>query len=209
MPTRSQKIFAALLQEKSVDQYLASLKDHHLETYQHSLRVGKLCLAVGEALKLAPDELKLLGLSGLLHDIGKRKIPENILSKTSALNAEEKEIMDGHPRLSFMELSGAENEIVRRAVVTHHEYKLDPYPRRGKERRVEGRTGGRRTPSELADVFGQIVSVADIYDALASRRSYKPPLPEELIENELRKHFTGDKKYLDLILQVKGVVNPV
>ncbi len=205
MPTRIQKVFAALLQEKSVDRYLASLKDHHLETYQHSLRVGKLCLAVGEALELAADELKLLGLSGLLHDIGKRKIPENILSKKSALNAEEKEIMDGHPRLSFTELSGAESEIVRRAVVTHHEYKLDPYPRKGKERRIGGRAGGRRTPSELADIFGQIVSVADIYDALISRRSYKPALPAELVENELRKQFTGDKKYLDLVLKVRGV----
>lgn len=209
MLIRIQKTFAALLQEEAVDRYLASLKDHHLETYQHSLRVGKLCLAVGEALELSTDELRLLGLSGLLHDIGKRKIPETILSKKSGLNAQEKEIMDGHPRLSFTELSGTENEIVRRAVVTHHEYKLDPYPRKGRERRIGGRAGGRRTPSELADVFGQIVSVADIYDALASRRSYKPPLPEDLIENELRKHFTGDKKYLDLILQVKSIVNRV
>src|SRR5687768_11843330 len=113
MPTRIQKVFSALLKERNVKRYLTSLKDHHLETYQHSLRVGKLCLAVGEALQLADDELKLLGLSGLLHDIGKRKIPENILSKKSALNAAEKEIMNGHPRLSFLELSGIENEIVR------------------------------------------------------------------------------------------------
>lgn len=207
MPTRIQKVFSALLKEKSVKRYLTSLKDHHLETYQHSLRVGKLCLAVGEALDLAGDELKLLGLSGLLHDIGKRKIPENILSKKSALNAAEKEIMSGHPRLSFLELSGAENEIVRQAVVNHHEYKLDPYPRTGKERRVDGRAGGRRTPSELADIFGQIVSVADIYDALASRRSYKPPLPEELVETELRKQFTGDSRYIDLVLQVEGIAD--
>ena len=206
MPTRVPKVFSELLKEKSIKRYLTSLKDHHLETYQHSLRVGKLCLAVGEALALPELELKLLGLSGLLHDIGKRKIPENILSKKSALNAEEKEIMDGHPRLSFLELGGTENEVVRRAVVTHHEYKSDPYPRKGKERRVRGRAGGRRTPSELADIFGQIVSVADIYDALASRRSYKPSLPEELVETELRKQYTGDKKYLELVLQVRSVV---
>jgi HD-GYP domain-containing protein (c-di-GMP phosphodiesterase class II) len=205
MPTHISKLFSAMLKEKSVNRYLTSLKEHHLETYQHSLRVGKLCLAVGTALELATDELKLLGLSGLLHDIGKRKIPASILSKRSALDPEEKEIMKSHPRLSLLELGGAESEIVRRAVVTHHEYKSDPYPRKGKERRADGRAGGRRMPSELADIFGQIVAVADIYDALASRRSYKPPLPQELVETELRKQFTGDKKYLDLILQVQSI----
>jgi len=46
-----------------------------------------------------------------------------------------------------------------------------------------------------------------LYDALASRRSYKPPLPEELVETELRKQFTGDKKYLDLILQVQSIAD--
>jgi HD-GYP domain-containing protein (c-di-GMP phosphodiesterase class II) len=153
---------------------------------------------------LAPDELELLGLSGLLHDIGKRRIREDILSKTSSLDAKEKEALNNHPRLGFLEFGDEGNEIVRRVIVTHHEYKLEPYPRKGRERRQDERVDSRRTPEELSETFGQIVAVADIYDALASRRSYKPPLAKQDVEVELRRQFTGDSRYIDLVLQVQG-----
>ena len=203
MPTDTKKLLRVLLKEEVVSRHLTSLKEHHLETYQHSLRVGSLCLDVGVLLDLAPNELELLGLSGLLHDIGKRRITDDILSKTEPLNAKEKEAMSRHPRLGFLELGEEGNEVVRRVIVTHHEYKLDPYPRKVPERRRDERAEGRRMPGELSDTFGQIVAVADIYDALASRRSYKPPLSEQDVEAELRRQFTGDTRYIDLVLQVQ------
>jgi HD-GYP domain-containing protein (c-di-GMP phosphodiesterase class II) len=204
MPRDTKTILRGLLRQEVVSRHLTSLKEHHLETYQHSLRVGSLCLDIGVLLDLAPNELELLGLSGLLHDIGKRRITDDILSKRTPLDAKEKEAMSRHPRLGFLELGEEGNEVVRRVVVTHHEYKLDPYPRKGQERRQDERVEGRRMSGELSDTFGQIVAVADIYDALASRRSYKPPLSEVNVEAELRRQFTGDSRYIDLVLQVQG-----
>ena len=199
---KSKELLGALLKEGAISKYLSLLREHHLETYQHSIRVGLLCLDMGLELNLTPVELRLLGHSGVLHDIGKRRIPKRVLSKSAPLNPTEKEVMRGHPRLSFLELDNTEYEIVRAVVVTHHEFKVNPYPRGGADRR-KGRhkRAERRSRSDFVEALGQIVAVADIFDALASRRAYKPPLPKEEIGEVLREQFTGDEHLVKMILR--------
>jgi len=171
-------------------------------TYTHSIRVGLLCLDMGLELCLTTGELRLLGYAGLLHDIGKRRIPARILAKTSSLNAYEKEVMKAHPRLSFLELDDAEYDLVKAVVVAHHEFKVDPYPRQRKERRKRKRySDERRSPKKLIAKLGGIVAVADIFDALVSRRAYKSSMPKEDIERVLCQQFTGYQRLIKLILQ--------
>jgi HD-GYP domain-containing protein (c-di-GMP phosphodiesterase class II) len=197
---QSHEILSTLLKASGIQQYLTSLKEHHLETYQHSLRVGLLCLDLGLEWHLKPPELNILGVAGLLHDIGKQRIPKEILSKTSSLNDQEKEVMRKHPRLGFLELEGSEYEVARKVVIAHHEFKVNPYPRQGNDRSKRKRTE-RRSRRALIDELSQIVCVADIFDALASRRAYKAPMSKEEIEGRLRTQFTGDEHLIEVILQ--------
>jgi putative nucleotidyltransferase with HDIG domain len=199
---QSKDILRSLLKEGAIQQYLNSLKEHHPETYHHSVRVGLLCLDIGLELDLEQPELTLLGYAGLLHDIGKRKIPEAILSKTSPLSPAEREIMKEHPRLGFLELDQAGFEVVGAAVVSHHEFKVAPYPRQGADRRRGRRDGGgRRGESELAPFLGEIVAVADMYDALSNRRAYKPAMPKDKVEEVLREQFTGRESLIESVMQ--------
>ena len=199
---QSKHILASLLKESTLQAYLAPLKEHHSETYHHSVRVGLLCLDIGLELGLGEPGLTSLGYAGLLHDIGKRRIPEGILSKSSPLSSQEKEIMETHPRLGLLELDDKDFEDVRAVVVSHHEFKVDPYPRRGKDRRRGGpNRSGRRGGNALTALMSEIVAVADIFDALSNRRAYKPAMPKDKVEECLREQFTGDERLIEAVLR--------
>ena len=200
--TRSKKLFYRLIKEGKVKEHLDLLKNHHLETYKHSLRVGLLSIDLGYENSLKDYELKLLGYAGLLHDIGKLRIPREILSKHASLNAEEVQIMKGHCRLGFLEAKDIRCGNVKEIINAHHEYKPCPYPRNGMDRRKGMRSRKeRRGYEEMISRLAQIVAVADIYDALVSRRAYKPALPKERVRRILKKYYTGDEKYARQILE--------
>lgn len=138
-------------------------------TYAHSVNVAVLCCIIGFGLKMKEAELEQLVMSGLLHDLGKLQIPPSILNKPGRLTPEEFEIMKMHPMRSY-ELIKDRWDIsanVKAAVRYHHE-NVDGsgYP--------EGLDGDELT------IYTKILHVADVYDALVSRRPYKNPyLPYE------------------------------
>ncbi|MFH1248908.1 MAG: HD domain-containing protein [archaeon] len=199
----SNKLFDALIKEKNVKKHLDALKKHHLETYKHSLRVGLLSIDLGLENKLVEYEIKLLGYSGLLHDIGKLKIPRKILSKPTTLNLKEIEIMKEHSRWGILETKDIRYREVGEIVAIHHEYNPYPYPRKGKgdRRRNMLYKNERRDNRDVILKLGQIVAIADIYDALISKRVYKLSLPKEEVKKLLKNYFFGEEKYARQILE--------
>ena len=136
-------------------------KDRSLEG--HTRRVAGLAVQIGERLGLPERRLRLLALGGLLHDMGKLVVPDDILNKPAELSAEEFALIQMHPawgRELLAELGGFA-PLVLRLVESHHE-RLDAggYP-------------NHRPASEL-ELEVRILAVADVYDALTDDRVYRP-----------------------------------
>lgn len=143
---------------------LTDLRTFDDYTYAHSVNVAVYACVIGLGLKLEEDELEDLVMASLLHDFGKMTIPSEILNKPGRLSAEEYSIMKSHAMRSHemikdrVDLSAQ----VKQAVLHHHENEDGsgyPYG-------IDG--------SELS-LYTKILHVADIYDALISKRSYKQP----------------------------------
>ena len=137
-------------------------------TEEHTRRVAMLAVEIGEQLGLSKSRLRSLAIGGLLHDIGKLSVPEEILRKPDSLNDDEYAVIKLHPergRELLNELGGFD-DAVGRLVLDHHE-RLDGsgYPR--------GVEGG------ALDLATRILAVCDVYDALVSPRVYRPAWPQE------------------------------
>ena len=135
-------------------------KDEYTEG--HTRRVALRAVQVGEELGLAPSRLRILATGGLLHDIGKLSVPDEILKKPGSLDEAEFAVIKRHPEWGHKLLGelGGFSEAVRRLVLDHHE-RLDG----------NGYPNG-RTASQL-DVETRILTVCDVYDALLSVRVYR------------------------------------
>ena len=133
-------------------------------TYHHSVSVAIYAITVGKAMGLSQEDLNLLGLAGLCHDLGKEKIPKEILNKPGKLTDEEFAVIKNHPQAGFDLLYGKPQipALVRQAVICHHENENGTgYP--------NGIMG------DKIPLFAKIIHVVDVYDALTSRRAYKDP----------------------------------
>ena len=135
-------------------------KDEYTEG--HTRRVALRAVLVGEELGLPPNRLRSLATGGLLHDIGKLSVPDEILKKPGSLDEEEFAVIKRHPEWGHKLLGelGGFSDLVRRLVLDHHE-------------RLDG--GGYpngRTALDL-DLETRILTVCDVYDALLSVRVYR------------------------------------
>ena len=141
---------------------LYSLKQYHPHTFIHSINVASYSLALGEKLGLDQEDLDKLETAGLLHDIGKLKIPENILHKPGKFTDEEYEIMKKHPTYSVEILRDInfEDEELLRIIESHHE-------------RIDGRGYPTGISGNQIPFLAKIISVADSYDAMTSNRCYR------------------------------------
>jgi putative nucleotidyltransferase with HDIG domain len=132
--------------------------------YAHSLNVALISRMIGRWLRLDSGDLNTLTLAGLLHDIGKAMIPEEVLNKPGSLTDEEFELIKSHPRLGYDVLKSQNIDTrIKNAALMHHE-----------------RCDGSGYPSGLTDSdideFAMIIAIADVYDAMTAARSYRAPL---------------------------------
>lgn len=141
---------------------LSQLKDKDEYTALHSLRVCILTLAFGRHLGFDKDALNLVGLGALLHDVGKMKIPSEVLNKPGGLSPEEFEIMKSHVPLGVTILEGHKTGIPDTSidVARYHHERYDG----------SGYAKGKKGP-DISE-FGLIGAIADCYDAITSDRTY-------------------------------------
>jgi HD-GYP domain-containing protein (c-di-GMP phosphodiesterase class II) len=141
---------------------LAKLAKYDDYTYSHSINVSAISVVFGEYLGLDHNELNKLGVAGMMHDLGKTAVPERIINKRARLSEKEFEEIKRHPEYSYDLLRKQESvpDQVLQAVRDHHEkFNGSGYPR--------------KIQREKTSPLARIISLADVYDALTSDRSYK------------------------------------
>lgn len=141
--------------------WLARIKNSDEYTAEHSLRVSILSIALGKELGLPTYQLEQIGLCGMLHDVGKIKIPNEILNKPGKLTDEERCIMQSHAAQG-RKLLMSNQQIVPATVdvaYSHHE-------------RLDGKGYPRGLDASKIPYFAKIIAVADSYDAINSDRVY-------------------------------------
>lgn len=153
-----------------------TLSSYDNYTYVHSVNVDILSVIIGIGLGLRNEELNMLSQAALLHDIGKCDVPVEIINKPARLTSEEYEEVKKHPQYGLERLRAKEKggddiaAVIKNAVYSHHEnWDGSGYPR--------GLRG------EKIHLFARIIHVADVYDALTTKRAYKKDLnPADTLE---------------------------
>jgi putative nucleotidyltransferase with HDIG domain len=131
-------------------------------TAEHTRGVALRAVQVGEELGLAPARLRELAVGGLVHDVGKLSVPNEILQKPGALTEEEYEVIKGHAELGseLVRQLGFSAQVAR-LVLNHHE-------------RLDGSGYPRGLGAPDLDIETRILAVCDVFDALLSKRVYRP-----------------------------------
>ncbi len=143
---------------------LHCMKEYDDATYVHSMNVALICNIFARWMRMNEEEICMATVSGLLHDIGKTKIPDNIIKKPGKLTDSEYSLVQTHPQEGYRILQSSQlDPEVLNAVLMHHE-----------------RCDGTGYPSHLTGdkigKYAKMVSIADVYDAMTSARIYRGPL---------------------------------
>lgn len=158
-------IVESVLDQGDVMFNLLDVKRYDDYTYFHCVNVGVLAAMVGAGMKLSETELEQLTTAALLHDVGKRFIPVEVLNAKYPLDDEQKKLMHTHAYagMDFLREKYSFSGYVHQGVFQHHEwYDGSGYPL--------GRSG------EEISLFARIIKLVDVYDAMTSNRPYRPAI---------------------------------
>lgn len=156
------ELMAAILENDALAVDIDALKVSDEYTFKHSVDVATMAMVIAKKHGLSDREVYEVGISGLLHDVGKSKIPNDILNKPERLSDEEFDIMKQHSLYGYRILEEKEDisEHIRLGVLQHHE-------------KIDGSGYPLSVPGEKICLYARILSVVDIYDALVTERPYK------------------------------------
>lgn len=161
-----------LQSHKQVMLHLSQIYTTDNYLYSHSVNVGIYSAALGMAMGLPRDQMIDLGVGAMLHDIGKTQIPMEILMKPGKLTDEEFALMKEHSLLGYQMLKDIPDIPLLSAhcALQHHE-------------RLDGSGYPRELKGDEIHLYGKIVGIADVYDALTTNRVYRKAfLPHEALE---------------------------
>ena len=179
-----------------IEALVATIDAKDKYTNGHSLRVAKYSKMIAQKLGKSHEECKQIYYVGLLHDIGKIGIPDEIINKTSRLSDDEFEIIKTHPDVGYNMLSKLTKiKNVSIGAHYHHErYDGTGYP--------EGLKG-----DEIPEI-ARIIAVADTYDAMTSNRSYRNAMSQEKVRGELKKNkgTQFDPQFADAMLEIDAEI---
>jgi HD-GYP domain-containing protein (c-di-GMP phosphodiesterase class II) len=191
-----QGIVDQILNEETSLIGLTTIRDYDEYTFTHSVNVCIFSVALGKRLGFNKLQLYDLGMAALFHDIGKSRVPSEIINKADGLNEDEWRMIAAHPwlgALALFQLRGQQELPYRAMVVAHeHHMKMDltGYPRPIRPRSMS--------------MFSKIVAVADGFDAATSRRSYQTtPLNPAQVLQEMR---DNPRRGMDPVV-VKAFIN--
>ncbi len=144
----------------AVDINMIKISDEY--TFKHSVDVATMAMVVARKMGMTEEEVHDIGVAGLLHDIGKSQIPNEILNKPGRLTEEEFALMKQHPLMGYQLLKDNPKikESIKCAVLQHHE-------------KINGKGYPEGLEASKISLFAKILTVVDIYDALVTERPYK------------------------------------
>ncbi len=154
---------------------LARLRDFDEYTTTHSLNVSVLAMALAEWIGLSDGDIRSVGIAGLLHDLGKVRVPIEILTKPGKLTAEEREVMNRHPADGAELILGSRPNLDLAATVAYEHHVM-----------LDGGGYPTFTYARECHYASRLVHVCDVYDALRTDRPYRDAWPQEKILDYLR-----------------------
>jgi len=196
----AQKAVHLIIEDESILLGMTTIKNYDEYTFNHSVNVSIYSLAMGKRLGFSKKTLTELGITALLHDIGKSKIPREVLNKPASLDEEEWGMMKKHPLMGVeivlnLKQLGEINPRMVVGIFDHHlKSDLSGYPKLFRKKEVS--------------LFGRIIQIADSYDAMSTPRIYKktPYTPEQALALMLREktvHF--DPLLLKIFIGLVGI----
>lgn len=173
---------------------LHCMRQYDDTTYIHSLNVSLICNIIGKWLRFTPEDLEVITLAGLLHDLGKLMIPSSIITKPAKLTKEEFSTIKTHTLRGYDILKNKRvDDRIKRAALMHHE-------------RCDGSGYPAGLLSNDIDPFAKLVAIADVYDAMTCARVYRGPLCPFQVVNifETEGYTKYDPKFIMTFLE--GIV---
>jgi len=155
--------------EETIKRLCVAAEYKDKDTGTHITRVCGYCELIAKQLKLPPDDVEKIKIAGAMHDIGKIGIPDHVLLKPGKLTPEEWKVMRQHSYIGALILKGSESELLQAGEIiaySHHE-------------KWDGSGYPRGLAAENIPLYGRICALADVFDALTSKRPYKEAFSNE------------------------------
>lgn len=189
------EVLQLIMDDRLTIRSLCNILHHDYYTHTHSVNVSIYAILLGKFLHLDVKTLHRLGQAGILHDIGKTSVDRRIINKPGRLTFHEFLLMQRHPEASFhAALSfGVRDHVVLSGIRYHHE-------------KMDGSGYPARLQGDTIPFAARLIAVCDIFDALTTRRAYKPALSTldafEVMKSQMGRHL--DMTVLDRFITLMG-----